>query len=168
MLRTGTDAYSGVLDKRGLRASDDMVILPLQSGTQWDGLGHIFYENYMWNGYDCREVTTAGAQKCGIEKTKNRMVGRGVFLDIPRMLGKKWLEDGHAITCDELDGAAKFQNIEIRRGDFGRLRYRRKVGAQRARSHADGRLNCVGAAARARQPARLWRGRAARHSRRTL
>ncbi len=57
MLRTGTDAYSGVLDKRGIRAADDMVVIPLQCGTQWDGLGHVFYENYMWNGYDCREVT---------------------------------------------------------------------------------------------------------------
>jgi hypothetical protein len=89
MLRTGTDAYSGVLDKRGIRASDDVVVMPLQSGTQWDGLGHIFYENYMWNGYDCREVTTAGAQKCGIEKTKNKMVGRGVFLDVPGRLSRR-------------------------------------------------------------------------------
>ncbi|MBO0764054.1 MAG: cyclase family protein, partial [Hyphomicrobiaceae bacterium] len=75
MLRTGTDAYSGVLDKRGIRASDDMVVMPLQCGTQWDGLGHVFYENHMWNGYDCREVTSNGAQKCGIEKTKSKMVG---------------------------------------------------------------------------------------------
>src|SRR4051795_3311603 len=29
MLRTGTDAYSGVLDKRGIRAADDMVTMPL-------------------------------------------------------------------------------------------------------------------------------------------
>src|SRR5581483_4246996 len=84
MLRTGTDAYSGVLDHRGIRAADDMVVMPLQCGTQWDGLGHVFYENYMWNGYDCREVTSNGAQKCGIEKTKNKMVGRGVFLDVAR------------------------------------------------------------------------------------
>src|SRR5215475_14341253 len=70
MLRTGTDAYSGVLDHRGIRAADDIVVMPLQCGTQWDGLGHVFYENSMWNGYDCREVTSAGAQKCGIEKTK--------------------------------------------------------------------------------------------------
>ena len=88
MLRTGTDAYSGVLDKRGIRAADDMVVLPLQCGTQWDGLGHVFYENYMWNGYDCREVTSNGAQKCGIEKTKSKMVGRGVFLDVARALGQ--------------------------------------------------------------------------------
>src|ERR1700747_3370222 len=78
MLRTGTDAYAGVLDHRGIRAADDIVVMPLQSGTQWDGLGHVFYENHMWNGYDCREVSSFGAQKCGIEKTKNKMVGRGV------------------------------------------------------------------------------------------
>ena len=84
MLRTGTDAYSGVLDHRGIRAADDMVVMPLQCGTQWDGLGHVFYEDHMWNGYDCREVTSAGAQKCGIEKTKNKMVGRGVLLDVAR------------------------------------------------------------------------------------
>ena len=28
MLRTGTDAYAGVLDKRGIRAADDMVVMP--------------------------------------------------------------------------------------------------------------------------------------------
>jgi kynurenine formamidase len=118
MLRTGTDAYSGVLDKRGIRASDDLVVLPLQSGTQWDGLGHIFYENYMWNGYDCREVSSFGAAKCGIEKTKSRMVGRGVFLDVPRALGMEELADGYAITSADLEKTAEVQKVEVRRGDF--------------------------------------------------
>jgi kynurenine formamidase len=118
MLRTGTDAYSGALDKRGIRAADDMVTMPLQCGTQWDGLGHVFYENYMWNGYDCREVTSAGAQKCGIEKTKNRMVGRGVFLDVARYKGVESLDDGYGITNDDLYGTAKKQNVELKRGDY--------------------------------------------------
>jgi len=118
MLRTGTDAYSGVLDHRGIRAADDMVVMPLQCGTQWDGLGHVFYENYMWNGYDCREVTSAGAQKCGIEKTKSRMVGRGVFLDVARALGRDFLEDGYAITCADLDRTADAEGVQVRRGDF--------------------------------------------------
>src|SRR3989449_3687752 len=118
MIRTGTDAYSGVLDKRGIRAADDMVTMPLQCGTQWDGLGHVFYENDMWNGFDCREVTSAGAQKCGIEKTKHKMVGRGVFLDVPRALGMDILPDGHAITSEELDRTAKKENVEVRRGDY--------------------------------------------------
>ncbi len=118
MLRTGTDAYSGVLDHRGIRAADDMVVMPLQCGTQWDGLGHVFYENSMWNGYDCREVTSNGAQKCGIEKTKSRMVGRGVFFDVPRAQGKKYLDDGYAITCADLDKTAEMQGVKMKRGDF--------------------------------------------------
>ena len=118
MLRTGTDAYSGVLDHRGIRAADDMVVMPLQCGTQWDGLGHVFYENFMWNGYDCREVSSLGAQKCGIEKTKAKMVGRGVFLDVPRALGMEVLPDGHAITSKELDATCKFHGVDIRRGDY--------------------------------------------------
>ena len=118
MLRTGTDAYSGVLDKRGIRAADDMVVMPLQCGTQWDGLGHVFYENSMWNGYDCREVTSAGAQKCGIEKTKDKMVGRGVLLDVPRALGMDILPDGFAIKISHLDETAKKQKVEVKKGDF--------------------------------------------------
>ena len=118
MLRTGTDAYAGVLDSRGIRAADDMVVIPLQCGTQWDGLGHVFYENYMWNGYDCREVTSAGAQKCGIEKTKNKMVGRGVLLDVARYKGVESLDDGYGITNEDLFETAKKQNVELKRGDY--------------------------------------------------
>jgi kynurenine formamidase len=118
MLRTGTDAYAGVLDQRGIRAADDMVVIPLQCGTQWDGLGHVFYENSMWNGYDCREVTSAGAQKCGIEKTKNKMVGRGVLLDVARFKGVDSLDDGYGITNKDLHDTAQTQNIEVKRGDF--------------------------------------------------
>jgi kynurenine formamidase len=118
MLRTGTDAYAGVLDHRGIRAADDIVVMPLQSGTQWDGLGHVFYENNMWNGYDCREVTSAGANKCGIEKTKNRMVGRGVFLDVARVLQTAALDDGYAITGEVLERTAAAHRVRVKRGDF--------------------------------------------------
>jgi kynurenine formamidase len=134
MLRTGTDAYSGVLDHRGIRAADDMVVMPLQCGTQWDGLGHIFYENNMWNGYDCREVTSAGAQKCGIEKTKSKMVGRGVFLDLPKVMGKEVLDDGYAITNADLDKAAAAHGIKVKRGDYvivrtGQMEAKLKAGS---------------------------------------
>ena len=118
MLRTGTDAYSGVLDKRGIRAADDTVFLPTHGCTHWDGLGHVFYEDKMWNGYDCREVTSAGAQKCGIEKTRDKMVGRGVLLDVARALGQERLEDGYAITCEDLDLTSEKQGVQIKKGDF--------------------------------------------------
>jgi len=118
MLATGTDAVAGRQQSMQIQYADDMVTMPLQCGTQWDGLGHIFYENYMWNGYDCREVTSFGAQKCGIEKTKDRMVGRGVFLDVARALGKDALDDGYAITSADLDKAAAAHGVQVRRGDY--------------------------------------------------
>jgi kynurenine formamidase len=118
MLRTGTDAYSGVLDARKIRSADDLIIMPMQCGTQWDGLGHIFYGDHMWNGYDVRTVTSFGAQKCGIEQTRDRMVGRGVLLDIPRLLGQEHLPDGFAVTSDLLDSAERHFGAEVGRGDF--------------------------------------------------
>jgi kynurenine formamidase len=46
------------------------------------------------------------------------MVGRGVLLDVARHLGRACLDDGEAITNDDLDAVAKAQKVEIRRGDF--------------------------------------------------
>ena len=118
MLATGTDAVAGNQDAGGLRYADDMVSLPLQCGTQWDALGHIFYDEQMWNGYDARLVDSDGAQKNGIEKVKDRMFGRGVLLDVARHTGVDYLEDGMAITNDDLNETAEAQGVEIRRGDF--------------------------------------------------
>ncbi len=118
MLATGTDAVSGNQDAGGLRYADDAVSMPLQCGTQWDALGHIFYEDKMWNGYDARLVDSNGAAKNGIDKAKAKMVGRGVLLDVARHLNLSHLEDGTAITCTDLDATAAAQKIEIRRGDF--------------------------------------------------
>ena len=118
MLATGTDAVAGTQDAGKIRYADDMVSMPLQCGTQWDALGHIFYGDRMWNGYDARLVDSTGAKKNGIHKTRDRMVGRGVLLDVPRFLGGDYLEDGYGIGNAELDACAKAQNVEIRRGDF--------------------------------------------------
>ena len=118
MLATGTDAVAGNQDAGGLRYADDMVSLPLQCGTQWDALGHIFYDEQMWNGYDARLVDSDGAQKNGIEKVKDRMFGRGVLLDVARHAGVDFLEDGMAMTNDDLNATAEAQGVEIRRGDF--------------------------------------------------
>jgi kynurenine formamidase len=118
MLATGTDAVSGNQDAGGIRYADDMVTMPLQCGTQWDALGHVFYGDKMWNGYDATLVDSSGARKNGIEKTRARMVGRGVLLDVARYKGGDYLEDGYGISAAELDACASAQRVEIRRGDF--------------------------------------------------
>ncbi|MEL0107036.1 MAG: cyclase family protein [Rhodospirillaceae bacterium] len=133
MLATGTDAVAGNQDEGGLRYADDMVSLPLQCGTQWDALGHIFYDEQMWNGYDARLVDADGAQKNSIDKVKDRMFGRGVLLDVARHVGVDYLEDGMAMTNDDLNETAEAQGVEIKKGDFvicrtGQMEQRLKDG----------------------------------------
>src|SRR5450432_1330654 len=123
MLATGTDAVAGRQDVvPNLRYADDAINMPVQSATHWDALGHIFYEEKMYNGFDAREVDCNGLGKLGIEHAKANMVGRGVLLDIARHKGVAHLPDGHPIANDDLDSCAKEQNVEIRRGDFVILR----------------------------------------------
>ena len=118
MLATGVDAVAGRQEEVGIRYADDMVTMPLQCGTQWDALGHIFVGEKMWNGYDARLVDSNGAAKNGIEKTRASMVGRGVLLDIARYKKVKSLKDGYGIGIDDLEKCAAKQKVEIRRGDF--------------------------------------------------
>ncbi|MFW6028092.1 MAG: cyclase family protein [bacterium] len=118
MIQSGTDAYSGRQDDDGLRYADDAVIMVLQCGTQWDALSHVFYDDFMYNGYDIRLVDSHGAARCGIEHVRDKMVGRGVLLDIARMLSVDYLEDGFSISAALLEEAAAHQGVDIGRGDF--------------------------------------------------
>ncbi len=119
MLATGTDAIAGNQDASpNLRYADDAINLPCQCSTQWDALAHIFLDDKMYNGFDARLVDSRGAQKNGIEHTRDKMVGRGVLLDVARHRKLSALPDGYAITSDELDAVAIAQKVEIRKGDF--------------------------------------------------
>ncbi len=120
MLADGGDALSGAQDfiPGGFRYADDAVTMPLQCGTQWDALGHVFYDGKMYNDRDISLVTSGGAMQNGIEHIKNGVVGRGVFLDIPRARQLPWLEDGTPILPDELDRCAESVGVTIESGDI--------------------------------------------------
>ncbi|MDR1536184.1 MAG: cyclase family protein [Planctomycetota bacterium] len=122
---TGTDALCGAQDDIKIHFADDYLTMPLQCATHWDALGHIFYKDpdtgklYMYNGYSPAKVTAlAGCTVCGIEKTRDKMVGRGVLLDIPRFRRVDFLHPDEGIDGDEMEACAKAQGIEVRVGDF--------------------------------------------------
>ncbi len=119
MLADGGDVLAGAQDgiPGGFRYADDAVTMPLQCGTQWDALAHVFYDGHMYNGRDLRLVTSRGAQANGIEKMKHGVVGRGVLLDLPRHRGVDWLEDGEAIRPDDLDACAEAEGVAVGSGD---------------------------------------------------
>ncbi len=121
MLATGTDAAAGNQDGDGkayLRYADDAINMPCQASTQWVGLCHIFLDDKMYNGYDAKLVDVRGAQKLGIEHYRDKMIGRGVLLDIARWKGVDSLDDGYAITPADLNACAAAQGVEVRKGDF--------------------------------------------------
>ena len=60
MLDTGTDAAAGIQGfPHGLGGADDVISMPLQCSTQWDGLGHIFDHGRAWNGRGAGDVVTS-------------------------------------------------------------------------------------------------------------
>ena len=92
MLATGTDAIAGQQDWNKIRYADDTLKLCVQGATHWDALGHIFYEDKAYNGHDAKLIDARGLSVLGIEHSKNKMIGRGVLLDIARFRGVEWLQ----------------------------------------------------------------------------
>ncbi|MEV4280456.1 cyclase family protein [Actinoplanes xinjiangensis] len=129
MLDTGTDAAAGVQGfPHGIGGADDVIAMPLQCSTQWDGLGHIFDHGYAWNGRRAADVVTSlGDGFTGIETVADVIAGRGVLLDFGD------LPDGFAITSDHLDSVAAKAGVEIGRGDIVLIRT-----GQLARARRDG------------------------------
>jgi kynurenine formamidase len=120
MLADGGDALAGAQDflPGGFRYADDAVTMPLQCGTQWDALAHVFYDGKMYNDRDLRLVTSRGALVNSIDRIKDGVVGRGVLLDLPRFLKMPWLDDGTRILPEHLDACAEAFGVSVESGDI--------------------------------------------------
>lgn len=125
MFRDGGDITMGTIvdefyqgNDRHLRGADDLIIMALQSSTQWDALAHIFFDGHMYNGFTPDQVTSKGAKVGAIGVASDKMAGRGVLLDIARMQGKEMVDPGYAITSDDLEAAEKFHGVTVGPGDF--------------------------------------------------
>ena len=118
MAATAPLTPAAVAEAQGYGGSDDMIVMPLQSVTQWDSLAHIFDSGKMWNGYDASLVTSEGAARNSIARTTDRIAGRGVLLDVARHRGVGSLEPGYAITVADLEATAAAEKVEVRSGDI--------------------------------------------------
>lgn len=116
---TAADSSFGGLWKGRTRYADDMVIMSLQSSTQWDSLGHVWYDDQLYNGYPAAAITSRGATRNGIEHTLSKgIVGRAVLLDIARHRGVDSLPTRSPIFAEELEEVCEAQGVEIQRGDI--------------------------------------------------
>lgn len=102
----------------GLKYSDDVVTMFPQSTTQYDALGHAWYGDKLYNGYDSK-TTIGGLQKCSIQPiAEHGVIGRAVLIDAARYKGKKHLDRGEGVTLDDLLGAARQQGVTIEKHDI--------------------------------------------------
>lgn len=123
---TGADfVVGGRLGKEapGYQGSDDYILTPLHGTTHWDALAHSASEDALYNGFWAGTVESwAGAKRLGIQNLTDRLIGRGVLLDLARHQGVERLAGGHAITPEQLDACAADAGVEIRPGDLLLLR----------------------------------------------
>lgn len=102
----------------GLHYSDDKAVMFLQGSTQYDALGHVWFDGKIWNGYDASN-TVAGMKKASILPIAEKgVVGRGVLIDMARHRGKTHLDKGEHFGLDDLLAAAEGQGVEIRPRDI--------------------------------------------------
>jgi kynurenine formamidase len=140
MTDTGTDAAAGKQGfPHGIGGADDVIAMPLQCSTQWDGLGHIFDHGMAWNGRPAGDVVTSdGDLVTGIEHLASSVVSRGVLLDVGRVVGEDGeLPDGFAITEEHLQAtiAAQGSTSQVGRGDIVLVRTGRLTRARREGWH---------------------------------
>jgi kynurenine formamidase len=112
----------------GVHYADDYVFMPLQAGTQWDALAHVYYDGRMYNGFASSGVTVKGADHCSIDTQAKGVTGRGVLVDVAGHLGVDWLDAGFAIGPDLLDRILGEQGVQVETGDILLVRtgWRRK------------------------------------------
>lgn len=102
----------------GQHYADDAISAYLQGSTQYDALGHVWYDGLLYNGYDAKS-TIGGLAKASVQPIGEKgVVGRAVLLDIARLRGKPCLDKGETFTHDDLLAAADAQKVEIRKRDI--------------------------------------------------
>lgn len=104
----------------GMVFSDDFIFMPLQTATQWDGLAHVGYDDYFYNGVPASTVSPrGGSAELSIDRVAEHGIsGRGILLDVARYRGVDRLDAGDGISAEELEATASQQGTAIRPGDI--------------------------------------------------
>ena len=102
----------------GLEYADDYITMFLQGSTQFDALGHTWYDDKLYNGYDAHS-TMQGMEKASVlplaEKTAT---GHAVLLDVARWRKKSTLAKGEQITFQDMLDCAQAQGTKFTKRDI--------------------------------------------------
>ncbi|HKD69723.1 MAG TPA: cyclase family protein [Candidatus Binataceae bacterium] len=109
--------------KAGFSALDDVLDnYNTQEGSQWDGYAHYgrMRDKLFYNGVRLEEVKSGPDGKLGIHQWKNKVVGRGVLIDVFRHCTDQGRRPNpltdESYTTAELKAAAREYNVELKPG----------------------------------------------------
>lgn len=106
----------------GMGFADDVISIFTHGTTHVDALGHAWYDDQLYNGFDANE-TKGGIGKADIRTIgEYGIVGRGVLLDLPRYRGVDYLERGAQIELEELESCAEEQGVDLGTRDIPIIR----------------------------------------------
>ncbi|MGW1809721.1 cyclase family protein [Streptomyces sp. NPDC002078] len=99
-----------------------------------DALCHVAYRGQLYDGRTAQDVVGAAGARFGAVSALGPLVTRGVLLDLPAVLGIRWLEPGQAAHAQDVIIAEKALGVRIGEGDAvllrsGHVRRRRDLGA---------------------------------------
>jgi kynurenine formamidase len=98
--------------------ADDKIDMFLQGTTQYDALGHVWYDGKIWNG-ESAETTVGGLSRSSVYPIGERgVVGRGVLIDMARHRGKDVLDRAEGFTHEDVLAAADRQGVTIEKRDI--------------------------------------------------
>jgi kynurenine formamidase len=126
----------------GLEVAQDYIGINFHgfASSHIDALCHTFADGRMFNGGSASQVLSTGARRNAIDALRDGIVGRGVLLDMPRALGRPWIEPETMIGVAELEAAEAAGDVTVGSGDILLIRMGRepmeqdeRVAAGRAR-----------------------------------
>jgi len=119
----------------GYEAARDHLALDVHGlfTTHVDALSHMFVRGEMFGGRPASDVRSDGARSNTVLSMADGVVGRGVLLDVPRALGRDYLDTGEVIAVDDLETTERAQGVAAQAGDvllvaWGREARRRAKG----------------------------------------
>ena len=102
--------------------ADDMLLLSSHGTTHTDALGHVWYEDTLYNGYAADTTIGRLTRASVLPLAEHGVVGRAVLVDLARHRRKPRLDRGEPFGLDDVLDAARHQQVEIERRDILLLR----------------------------------------------